>query len=209
MAQESAIALERVKNNHFGEAYIFEINEWDTTMHHAIDLYAWWFPLAMNNAGMDSCHRCDVISGHSTTLMILTKKHTEMWTTCHIACWQSLVVEIRRNWCARLGSGGNGLILFLSSGMEESNQLGVPVFCLFSSLFDTSWLLWILAKYKWHQHGNLPPADHSQVEVEFPCAQDPPKGYCMVPIRRRTYEFLRIRLRHDWLILPYLSFPFL
>jgi len=43
-------------------------------------------------------------------------------------------VEIRRHCGPRLGSGGNGSILFRNSGLEESYQLGVPFFCFFSSL---------------------------------------------------------------------------
>ena len=52
----------------------------------------------------------------------------------------------------------------------------------------------------------LPPPDHSQVEVEFPRAPDPPKGYRTVPIGCGTFEFVRVRTRHDWLMLPFLSF---
>jgi hypothetical protein len=63
---------------------------------------------------------------------------------------------------------------------EESNQLGVPFCCffsslLFSSLFHIVLLHWISAQYKWRWHGYLPPPDHSHVEVEFPFVQDPPK----------------------------------
>ena len=52
----------------------------------------------------------------------------------------------------------------------------------------------------------LPPPDLSQWEVEFPRAPDPPKGYHKVPIGSGTFEFVRVRTRHDWLML---SFPFL
>jgi hypothetical protein len=51
----------------------------------------------------------------------------------------------------------------------------------------------------------LPPPDLSQWEVEFPRAPDPPKGYCTVQIGSGTFEFVRVRTRHDCLML---SFPF-
>jgi len=51
----------------------------------------------------------------------------------------------------------------------------------------------------------LPPPDRSQVEVEFPRVPDPPKGYRTVPIGSGTYEFVRVRTRHDCLML-FLSF---
>jgi hypothetical protein len=44
------------------------------------------------------------------------------------------------------------------------------------------------------------------VEVEFPRAPDPPKGYRTVPIGCGTYEFVRVRTRHDCLMFSFLSF---
>jgi hypothetical protein len=49
----------------------------------------------------------------------------------------------------------------------------------------------------------------SQVEVDFPRAPDPPKGYRTVPIGSGTYDFVRVRTRHECLILPSVFFPFL
>ena len=46
----------------------------------------------------------------------------------------------------------------------------------------------------------------SQVEVDFPRAPDPPKGNLMVPIGSGTFEFVRVRTRHDCLMLSFLSF---
>jgi len=43
----------------------------------------------------------------------------------------------------------------------------------------------------------LPPPDISQWEVEFPPALNPPKGYRTVPIGSGTFEFVRVRTRHD------------
>ena len=43
----------------------------------------------------------------------------------------------------------------------------------------------------------LPPPDISQRDVEFPRGPDPPKGYCTVTIGSRTFEFVRVRTRHD------------
>jgi len=51
----------------------------------------------------------------------------------------------------------------------------------------------------------LPPPDRSQVEVEFPRAPDPPKGYCTVPIGSGTFEFVRVHTWHDCSMLPLLS----
>jgi len=51
----------------------------------------------------------------------------------------------------------------------------------------------------------LPPPDLSEWEVEFPCALDPPKGYRTVPVGSGTFESVRVRTRHDCLML---SFPF-
>ena len=72
----------------------------------------------------------------------------------------------------------------------------------FSSPFRTSLLPWISAQYKWRWHGFLPPPDHSQVDVEFPRAPDPLKGYCTVSIGSESFEFVRVRTRHARLMLP-------
>ena len=45
----------------------------------------------------------------------------------------------------------------------------------------------------------------SQVKVDFPRAPDPPKGYRTVPIGSGTFELVRVRTRHDCIML---SFPF-
>jgi len=53
----------------------------------------------------------------------------------------------------------------------------------------------------------LPPPDLSQWEVEFPHAPDPPKGHPeRLLIGSGTFELVRVRTRHDCLML---SFPFL
>jgi len=94
----------------------------------------------------------------------------------------------------------------LRTGGKLSIGRSFRLFLLFSSLLHTLLLLWISAQYKWRRHGFLPPPDHSQVEVEFPRAPDPPKGYRTVPIGSGTFESVRVRTRHDCLML---SFPFL
>jgi hypothetical protein len=80
-AQESAGPLELVKYNHFREAYVLDVDEWDATTHDAIDVYDWWSPMATNDAGSGSSHRCQVMSRSSTIVMIPTKNHAEIWTT--------------------------------------------------------------------------------------------------------------------------------
>jgi len=69
---------------------------------------------------------------------------------------------------------------------------------LLSVLF--SLLVWILALYKWHRHGFLPPAEICQVEVEFPCALVPPNGYHTVVIGSSTYGFIQLRKLNSFLI---------
>jgi len=125
----------------------------------------------------------------------------ECGTGWQVGCIMISGMEIRRNWGPRLGSRGNRSIEFRNSGLEESYQLGVPFFC-FSLLFSFPYYItWISAQYKWRRHGFLPLPDHSQVEVEFPRALDRLKGYCKVPIGSGTIELVRVRTRHDWLML--------
>jgi len=208
-AWQSASSLEHVKYNHFRETYILDVDEWDVNTHDAIDAYDCWVMMTMNDAGSGSSHRCQVISVSATTLMILTKNHAEIWTTCHAGCQMSVRVENWRSWGLRLGREGNGSIEFRNSGQEECNQLGVPFFYLFSFLFHSSLHDWISTRYKWRHHGFLPPLDRSQVEVEFPSAPDPPKGYRTVPICSGTSEFVWVRMWHDCIMLSFHSFPFL
>jgi hypothetical protein len=87
--------------------------------------------------------------------------------------------------------------------MEHGVTLDVPCF---SSLIFTSLLLSILAQYKWRWYGFLPPPEISQVEVEFPCAPDPPNGYHMVLIGCGTHGFVHLRTLNGYLIV---SFAFL
>ena len=70
----------------------------------------------------------------------------------------------------------------------------------------SSLLVWISAQYKWRRHGFLPPAEISQVEVEFPRAPGPPNGYHTVLIGCGTYGFVRLLTLNGCLIV---SFPFL
>ena len=123
-----------------------------------------------------------------------------------VRCCMSPEVETRRNWGPRHGSGGNGSIEFRNSGQEDSNQLGVPFICLFSSHLHTVLPHWITARYKWRRHGYFPPPARSQVEEEFPRTPDTPTCYRMVPIGSGTFELVRVRTRHDCLLLSFLSF---
>ena len=76
-------------------------------------------------------------------------------------------------------------------------------FFLFSSHYFL--LLWISARYKRRRYAFLPPPEISQVEVEFPCAPDPPNGYHTVLIGCGTYGFIRLRTLNGCLIV---FFPF-
>ena len=95
------------------------------------------------------------------------------------------------------GHSGNG-------EMEDGGPLDVPSF---HSLLFASLLLSILPQYKWGQHGFLPPAEISPVEVEFPHVQDPLKGG---PERYKFFmrhkgSYVCIRCTVVWLF-PFLSY---
>lgn len=74
-AQESSIAVLLVKYNNSGGASILDVDKWDKTTKHIIDLYNCWLPMATNIASCGSSHRCQVTGGISTTLMIPTKSY--------------------------------------------------------------------------------------------------------------------------------------
>jgi len=52
----------------------------------------------------------------------------------------------------------------------------------------------------------LPPPDLSHWEVEFPRAPNPPKGYRTVPIGSGTFQLVRVRTRHDCIMLFLVSY---
>ena len=60
------------------------------------------------------------------------------------------------------------------SDVEIWRMVSLSMFLL--SLLFTSSLLWISAQYKWRRHRFSPPAEISQLEVEFCRAPDQPKG---------------------------------
>jgi len=91
-----------------------------------------------------------------------------------------------------------------SGDMEDGVTLDVPSSLLFSSgYFFTLLLLWISAQYKWRRHGFLPTLETRQVEVDFPGAPDPPKGYHTVLIGCGIYGFIRLRTLNSCLIVSY------
>jgi len=87
-------------------------------------------------------------------------------------------------------------------GIEDGVTLDVLSFSSFSSLYFL--LLWILAQYKWHRHGFLPPAEISPVKVEGPCAPDAPNGYHTVLRGCGTYGFVYLRTLNGYLVLFFL-----
>jgi hypothetical protein len=99
----------------------------------------------------------------------------ECSTGWQVGCCMSSGVEIRRNAGPRLGSGGNGSIEFRNSGLKESYQLGVPFFCFFSSLLFS--ILFYFFGSRPGTNGIGTGFYHLPMEVEFPCAPDPPKGH--------------------------------
>jgi len=73
-SSDNACALQLGKNNHVREAYVLDIDEYD-----AIDVYDQRSPKATTDAGSGSSHRCQVMNGSSTTLMIPTLTNTEIY----------------------------------------------------------------------------------------------------------------------------------
>jgi len=110
----------------------------DATSHDAIDEYHQWSQKATTDGGSGSSHRCQVTSGSSTTLTISTKTYTEI---------QAMGMMVVGAW-VRKSRYGDGITFgwFL-----------VSLFC--------SALLWISARYKWHRHGFLPPANGGGVSL--------------------------------------------
>jgi len=78
------------------------------------------------------------------------------------------------------------------------------MFLLSPYLPITSLLLWISAQYKWRRHRFLPPPEISQVEVEIPCAPDPPNGDHIVLIGCGTSGFVCLRTLNSRLIVSFL-----
>ena len=172
---DSAGVLELGQYNHFRETYVLGVYEGD------------YMQLTYTIDGYDWCRQRKLPSIPSHERKLYHPDKFQQWPTprytnykCgtgwHVGCCMSSGVEIRRNWGPRLKTGGNGSIEFRNSGLDVRYQLGVRFFGIFSPL-HTSLLLWISGQYKWRRHRSLPPADHSQIEVEFPRALNPPKGH--------------------------------
>jgi hypothetical protein len=163
---------------------------------------------ATTDAGSGSSHRCQVMSGSSTTLRIPTMTYAEIhelrvryWMAgrMHYEFGSGDTEELRsetrerRKWVNRVSELRTG----------GSNQLGVPFFCFFSSHLHTLLLLWISARYKWRRHGFY----HLRISVNgrwsFPVRRIRRKGHNTVPIGSGTFELVRVRTRHDCLMLSF------
>ena len=100
--------------------------------------------MSTTNDGSGSSHRCRIMSGCSTTLMILTMSDAEIYGL--------------REWMV-----GGVRVQFGSGDMEDGITLG----CFLVSLSSSS-LLWISARYKWRRHGFLPPSESVKGRWIFP-----------------------------------------
>jgi len=100
--------------------------------------------MATTDAGSGSSHRCRIMSGSSTTLMIPTMTDAEIYGL--------------REWMV-----GGVWVQFGSGDMED----GITFGCFLVSLSSSS-LLWISARYKWRRHGFLPPSESVKWRWIFP-----------------------------------------
>jgi len=100
--------------------------------------------MATTDAGSASSHRCRIMSGSSTTLMIATMTDAEIYGL--------------REWRV-----GGVLVQFGSGDMED----GITFRCFLGSL-SSSTLHWISAWYKWRRHGFLPPSESVKGRWIFP-----------------------------------------
>jgi hypothetical protein len=153
---------------------------------HASDVYDWWSPTVTNEAGSGSSHRCQIMSGSSTTLMNSDKGlHRDTWAT-GMDGWRSM--DSVRKWRYR---GRDHFWMFSClSLLFSSVDLGLAQM---ASAWDFS-TFWV-----------------SQVEVEFPHAPDVLKGHhWAVPISCGTYGFVRLHTSDDCFIphFPLLLFSY-
>jgi len=78
----------------------------------------------------------------------------------------------------------------------------------FCSVCHTLIIFQISAQYQLHPHRLLPPADCSQVKVEFPLVRDPLIEYCKVPILSSTFEFVWLSMLYECIMLASFLFHF-
>jgi len=170
---DSTTSLELSKYHNYGETYVLAMNEKNyTPLPYMIDVY-------------NRCQQRKVpsIASHEWKLYhpedadkYLQQDGTifECGTGSPVGCYPRLELKEQRNWGLRLGSGGNESIEFWNSGLEESNQSGVSVFCFFSSLLF-SILCYFRSRPSTNGIGTV--FYRLQLEVELACATDPPHGH--------------------------------
>jgi len=180
-AQESAGALELGTYNDFRKAYMLDVHTWTWRNYHdAIDLYNQWSPKATSDAGSGISHRCQDMSGCSTTLMITTMTYTKIFNL-----WKWLSLE-------------HGLG---SRDMEMRSLLDV-VLCLSSLLLFCG----SQARTNSVSMGFY----HLLMDVEFPHALDLLTGrHWTLPIGSWSYDFVLVHMQQECIILSSLSSPFL
>jgi len=140
----------------------------DATTGDAIDIYNQWLLKATTDAGSGSSHRCWIMSGSSSTLMIPTMTYAEIYG---LRVWMVGDVWV---WKWRYG------------GQDDFWMVSCFSLLFFSSLN--------LRPVQMASACDCNTVGVSQVEVDFPRGPDLPKG-CQwgVPISRGTYRFVRFR----------------
>ena len=111
-----------------------------------IDGYNWWLPTATADAGSGSSHRCQVMSGSSTTLTNSDNDlRRETRATSAALDGRSDAVGIRE-WDKEE---------LRSESLQRRKVINWAFLSSVSSLLFSSYLLlhWISARYKWRRHG--------------------------------------------------------
>jgi len=98
-------------------------------------------------------------------------------------------------------------IEFRNSGLEESYQLSVPFFCFFSSLLFSILCYFFGSRPGINGVGTgfTTSGSQSMGGGVSPCARSAERSPCAVLIGSGTFQLVRVRTRHDCLML---SFPF-
>jgi len=144
---------------------MLDVDYCDPTTHDAIDVYDQGSQKAMTDDGIRSSHRWQVPNRSSTTLTISTMTYAAIRAT------GMMVVEA---WV----------------GMSRYGD-GITFGCFLVSLFSSA-LLWISARYKWHRHGSLHPANGGGGSLSTGSAERSPSSCtnCLWDLWVRTIPYV-------------------
>jgi len=128
-------------------------------------------------------------------------------TGWQVGCCMRLGAELMWNWGPRLWAEELGQD-FWDSGLEESYQLDIPSFCFFCSLLFSIIDYFFGSRPGTNEVGIGFTTSGSQSEEGgiFPRARSTERWPSAELIGSGTFEFGRVRTRHDCWILPFLSF---